>query len=675
GTAEADVVLRYWQSLTGRALERLADDFRAAAVKELPRLKAVNVFPLAGPSGKNLSPDQITEARRAFDRLRINPRGLPVGAIGRGGKTGVARLDAALAKLAAYQLPGAAGEWLVTADRVLAGLPDAEPLECEVALLSTDEQNALLDKEGKSYGSHSAVRIWRSIALFQGGRARAKPAKTEQVETVPLGKLSYPGGEVRLDFHKFSDVPADRTIKGAGPWGCILLLHEHGAKRSQKDGRVWHVGLSLKDDVGRKRVLWLKLTFARELPALEDWPSSVGVDLTRVPDKVGPRPPRDSRLEAARLLADAQGLRRRGRLDEARAKLAAASAADPGNAQVARELAGVRAEIAAAADASAQARAAAPGVVPPARPGKGGKDAEFDGLLAAATAAADAGRYRQAWKLVGDARKLRSDSPRLKALAGRVVRELAPKRSAKGPLGIELILIRGGTFSMGREDGEPDERPVRRVTVSSFYLGRLETTRAQFEAYRKKLPRAPSEGIKGGSEPVVSAPWDEASRFCRYLSDLDRAKPVYRLPTEAEWEFAARGAEGRNFPWGSQPVAPKYANVAGDADRYVRLAPVGSFPAGATPEGLLDMFGNAGEWCRDWYAPYSPDDLSDPGGPAKGKLRTARGSSYAFSVKEWPASSTRGYAPPDEKLDTMGFRVLRELTSEEKKFEGLARNE
>ena len=150
---------------------------------------------------------------------------------------------------------------------------------------------------------------------------------------------------------------------------------------------------------------------------------------------------------------------------------------------------------------------------------------------------------------------------------------------------------------------------------------------------------------------------------------------TYRLPTEAEWELAARGPSGRRFPWGETPPGPKHANIAGDADGYERLAPVGSFPKGATPQGIVDLFGNAGEWCRDCYGRYPKGAQKDPSGPPKGEHRTARGGSYAYTLAEWPAASTRGYAPPDEELDTIGFRVVRELTADEREFERLAKNE
>ncbi len=129
------------------------------------------------------------------------------------------------------------------------------------------------------------------------------------------------------------------------------------------------------------------------------------------------------------------------------------------------------------------------------------------------------------------------------------------------------------------------------------------------------------------------------------------------------------------FPWGNEPIGSRRANIASDADGCARLAPGGSFRAEATPESVLDMFGNAGEWCLDWFAKYAPGDQADPRGPTRGEQRVAHGSAHALSADEWPVAATRGCGPPDARMDTIGLRVVREFSEEEKMFERLSRDE
>ena len=244
--------------------------------------------------------------------------------------------------------------------------------------------------------------------------------------------------------------------------------------------------------------------------------------------------------------------------------------------------------------------------------------------------------------------------------------ELAPKKSITGPRGIELILVAGGTFSMGSKDGKDDEKPVRAITVSDYYIGRYETTNAQFAS-------RPATSVRDGKLPAVSVSWNEAVGFCGRLTEADEKRAKYRLPTEAEWEFAARGTKGRAYPWGSDLPTSRQANLVGGADGYSGLAPVGSFREGATPEGILDLVGNAAEWCADWYGPYAAGDQSDPTGPARGKYRVVRGSAFAYDGKTWSRACARSACEPARKMDTLGFRVVRELAPDERKLLKLKR--
>jgi formylglycine-generating enzyme required for sulfatase activity len=239
----------------------------------------------------------------------------------------------------------------------------------------------------------------------------------------------------------------------------------------------------------------------------------------------------------------------------------------------------------------------------------------------------------------------------------------------EGPLGLELVLVRGGTFVMGSDSGRPDELPVRRVRVSPFYMSRCEVTVLQFESFRKCSPALLQRTGPAWREPAVSVPWQDASAFCRFVQGLDPSGAAYRLPAEAEWELAARGTEGRTFPWGEDRSVASRANLRGGADGYVALAPVGSFPEGATPEGIVDLLGNAAEWCLDWYGPYPAGDAVNPRGPAIGARRVVRGGSFAVSPADWPAASVRGVPSREGAIDTIGFRVVRELAPAERSGE------
>ena len=174
-----------------------------------------------------------------------------------------------------------------------------------------------------------------------------------------------------------------------------------------------------------------------------------------------------------------------------------------------------------------------------------------------------------------------------------------------------MVAIPGGEFIMGNDGrgddgpGDEDERPAHRARVRTFRIDRYETTNAMYEAFVKATGRTiPHHWANGVSpedkadHPVVYVNWHDADAFCRWAGK--------RLPTEAEWERAARGTDGRRFPWGNEfsttkANPPQYwltKHEPGDT------MPVGSFPQGRSPEGLEDMAGNVYEWVSDWYQPY-----------------------------------------------------------------------
>lgn len=224
-------------------------------------------------------------------------------------------------------------------------------------------------------------------------------------------------------------------------------------------------------------------------------------------------------------------------------------------------------------------------------------------------------------------------------------------RPEPGPGG--WVLIPGGTFRMGSEEAAGDERPVHTVTLSAYRISRTPVTNAEYAAYIEATGASTPRNWVGGKvprggedHPVVSVSWSEASAYCDWLGE--EIGDQVDLPTEAQWEFAARGEEGRTYPWGEEEPTEDRANFG---DNVGGTSPVGGYPGGATPEGVHDLAGNVWEWCRDWYGPYGPDAVTDPEGPGEGESRVLRGGAFlneprhlraAFRSEHSPRSWARG---------------------------------
>jgi formylglycine-generating enzyme required for sulfatase activity len=217
-----------------------------------------------------------------------------------------------------------------------------------------------------------------------------------------------------------------------------------------------------------------------------------------------------------------------------------------------------------------------------------------------------------------------------------------------------MVLIPAGEFTMGATDGERDEKPVRRIQIDAFLMDKTEVSWGQFKAYAqatgRPLPAAPSWGIQDDN-PVVLATWEEAKAYCEWAGK--------RLPTEAEWEKAARGTDARKWPWGNT-WDPKKANT--NLLDLSRTVPRGSYPDGMSPWGLLDMAGNACEWCEDWWSePYDEKaDPRNPKGPASGRLRVIRGGSW-HGAENLARCSARFKKAPAARDRIIGFRGARDL--------------
>jgi sulfatase modifying factor 1 len=223
----------------------------------------------------------------------------------------------------------------------------------------------------------------------------------------------------------------------------------------------------------------------------------------------------------------------------------------------------------------------------------------------------------------------------------------------------DMVRVPAGEFIMGRNDGAEDERPQRQVWLDEFFIDRTEVTNAQFKSYcdatGRIYPNNPNWDadyfLSRPNYPVINITWEQARGYCEWARK--------RLPTEAEWEKAARGTDGRLYPWGNA-WADSAANLAGilHTDSYDRAAPVGSFPAGASPWGVLDMAGNVWEWCADAYQLdyYSKSPPKNPPGPdISSAWRVVRGGGYT-SPKSDAETTNRSKNKPDLVIHHLGCR-------------------
>ena len=198
---------------------------------------------------------------------------------------------------------------------------------------------------------------------------------------------------------------------------------------------------------------------------------------------------------------------------------------------------------------------------------------------------------------------------------------------------------------MGQENGRDEERPVHRVTVSPFRLCRFQVTNADFSTYRKVA-------FDDAGKPVTSVSWFDAVEFCQWLGAL-WGMPL-RLPTEAEWEFAARGGmEQKLYPWGDGGFAER----ADYASRWL-TGPERVATAEPNGYGLYDMCENVHEWCSDWYDPgyYAVSPREDPPGPPSGTRRASRGGAWRHHIKV-SRCAARSSIPPEFRYADYGFRV------------------
>lgn len=231
---------------------------------------------------------------------------------------------------------------------------------------------------------------------------------------------------------------------------------------------------------------------------------------------------------------------------------------------------------------------------------------------------------------------------------------------------IELVQVPAGEFLMGSVDNDPaaqkDEKPQHTVYLDEYLIGKTEVTVAQYRLFVQATgyPADPRALTSQDNWPVSFVTYDDAIAFAAWLSEWTGRQVT--LPTEAQWEKAARGTDGRLYPWGDQPVDCTLANYFKPggfctSESEYEYAPVGSYPAGASPYGALDMVGNVWEWVSDYYQAdyYQKSVLENPTGPEKGVYRMVRGG--AWEQPPYGRISRRSAKLSSKVDDPVGFRI------------------
>jgi len=232
------------------------------------------------------------------------------------------------------------------------------------------------------------------------------------------------------------------------------------------------------------------------------------------------------------------------------------------------------------------------------------------------------------------------------------------KPAAAPPAEGAMAVVPAGEFMMGSPTGDSDEQPAHRVHVDAFSMDKYEVTVGQYAAFlQAKGIDQPSDWktmnqSANQKRPVANVDWADAFAFCKWAGK--------RLPTEAEWEKAARGTDGRLYPWGNDPPTPLHANFGkSDWNNHAVLAPIGTFEDGKSPYGIYDMAGNVWEWVSDWYDYnyYKTSPSQNPTGPSSGGTKVLRGGAWNSNPRAMRSANRSLISPTDQGLD--GFRCAK----------------
>jgi formylglycine-generating enzyme required for sulfatase activity len=235
-----------------------------------------------------------------------------------------------------------------------------------------------------------------------------------------------------------------------------------------------------------------------------------------------------------------------------------------------------------------------------------------------------------------------------------------PPSEIVGKDGAPMVLIPAGEFTMGSDKGDDDEQPIHKVFIDSFYIDKFEVTNGRFAKFVEAIQSEPPWGFADKETPVVRPDqpvrwvnWMDAIGYCLWSGK--------RLPTEAEWEKAARGPDARLYPWGNDPPTPAHA-VFGLKEGSDTVSAIGNRDKGKSPYGVHDLAGNLYEWTTDWYDEefYSKNPAINPKGPLEGTAKVQRGGSYingAYRLR----SSFRTKGNPTEHDPNVGFRCAQDV--------------
>jgi formylglycine-generating enzyme required for sulfatase activity len=289
-------------------------------------------------------------------------------------------------------------------------------------------------------------------------------------------------------------------------------------------------------------------------------------------------------------------------------------------------------------------------------------------VIADARSALKGRRWREAIGFAEKAHVMKPGDEEARRILAAAAMNVEPDERIENSVGMGLAIVPAGEFIMGSISGEEDERPVRAVSLDAYYIGVCEVTNAQFEMFDPSRREQRTAFSPADDTPVVLVTWKDAIAFCDWLSDREGVE--YRLPTEAEWEMAARGDDQRNYPWGNMPpgaggtwrcnFATGRSQESWGLDGHRYASPAGAYARFVSPYGMADLGGNVWEWCLDWYRSdyYSVGDTSNPTGPERGKQRVLRGGSFANPASA-ARSANRTAKDPEYREASIGFRCVR----------------